>query len=256
MGLFERKCCDVCGEKLRLLGGVEFGSMSLCPDCADRISPWLDPEEEWDADSLQEHMKWREENRREAENFNITREIGEDMTVFLDEDAGLFAVTDDVDVENADIFSLDDIVECSLEVEEETEEDYDVDEEGNDISYDPPHLCCSYYFHMEILLDHPWISSICFPLNEDAVEVFSEDSVDPDTGEYDPEMDEAYLEYLDMADEIMLALTGEEPVEEGEEDEIVENGEFTVCPYCDSRVKWPADGRCPNCGGALDSGEI
>ena len=257
MGLFDRKYCDLCGEKIGLLGGVEFGGLSLCSDCGDRLSPWLDPEEEWDAGTLQEYLDWKEENRGLSEDFQVTREIGEDVYVYLDEDAGLFAVTEDVDPENAEIFRMEDILECSVETEEDCQEEFDVDEEGNDVSYDPPHLCYSYIFHMQIQLDHPWIREINFQLNNEALEVYSEDCMDEETGLYDPELDESYLEYQEMADEILIALTGEEPVEEGEEEEEDQwddpgpREETILCPYCNSRVRFTDNGRCPNCGGGL-----
>ena len=253
MGLFDKKICDLCGEKIGLFGGQEVGSAQLCSDCAGKLSPWLDPEGDWDVESLREHLAYREENREMAEEFHITREIGDSMYVYLDEDAGLFAVTDEVDVETADIISLDEVIECNLEVEEEEEEEFDIDEEGEDVSYDPPRFHCSYVFHMNIVLDHPFLEELNFQLNEDPVEVDSEDCLDPDTGEYDPELDEFYMEYLDMADEIMEALTGELPVDEEEESEEAGESEgFCVCPYCNSRVRWTDNGRCPNCGGSLD----
>ena len=250
MGLFDKKYCDLCGEKIGLFGGTEVGSATLCSDCADRLSPMLDPEGDWDVESLREHLAYREENRAEAEQFHTTREFGEDPYLYLDEDADFFAVTDEVDVENADIIHLDEVLECSLEVEEEEEEEFDVDDEGNDVSYDPPRFQYSYLFHMNIVLDHPFLEDLSFTINADPVEIYSEDCLDPDTGEYDPELDEFYMEYMDMADEIMEALTGEIP--ENVEEEAGEADGFCTCPYCNSRVRMTDNGRCPNCGGSLD----
>ena len=39
MGLFDKKYCDICGEKIGLLGNRKLEDGNLCKDCANQLSP-------------------------------------------------------------------------------------------------------------------------------------------------------------------------------------------------------------------------
>ena len=39
MGLFDKKYCDVCGEKIGLLGNRKLEDGNLCKSCASKLSP-------------------------------------------------------------------------------------------------------------------------------------------------------------------------------------------------------------------------
>ena len=41
MGLFDKKYCDVCGEKIGLLGNKKLEDANLCKNCASKLSPWF-----------------------------------------------------------------------------------------------------------------------------------------------------------------------------------------------------------------------
>ena len=41
MGLFDKKYCDICGEKIGLLGNRKLADGNLCKDCAAKLSPWF-----------------------------------------------------------------------------------------------------------------------------------------------------------------------------------------------------------------------
>ena len=255
MGLFDKKYCDICGEKIGLFGTRKVADGIICSDCASNLSPWFDDRRETDLESIRNQLELREANREDVAQFHITREFGEDMKVLLDDDNGWFMVTDatDFEFETPDVFLLDEVTECSLNVEEEEEELLDVDEEGNDVSYDPPRYEYTYNFQLQILLDHAYIDEINITLNEDPLEIEYTDRSFFGVGKFDPERDAEYRHYADMADEIMTALTGEEEYEEEcDEDCEEEDGEYTVCAYCNSRVKWTDNGRCPHCGGNLN----
>lgn len=38
MGLFDKKYCDVCGERIGLLGNRKLEDGNLCKDCARKLS--------------------------------------------------------------------------------------------------------------------------------------------------------------------------------------------------------------------------
>ena len=42
MGLFDKKFCDVCGDKIGLLGNRKLEDGNLCKNCAAKLSPWFD----------------------------------------------------------------------------------------------------------------------------------------------------------------------------------------------------------------------
>ena len=41
MGFFDKKYCDVCGEKIGLLGNRKLENGNLCKDCAAKLSPFF-----------------------------------------------------------------------------------------------------------------------------------------------------------------------------------------------------------------------
>ena len=42
MGLFDKKYCDICGEKIGLLGNCKLDDGNLCKECAKKLSPWFE----------------------------------------------------------------------------------------------------------------------------------------------------------------------------------------------------------------------
>ena len=42
MGLFDKKFCSVCGEKIKFLGNRKLEDGNLCGDCACKLSPWFE----------------------------------------------------------------------------------------------------------------------------------------------------------------------------------------------------------------------
>lgn len=42
MGLFDKKYCDICGEKIGLLGNCKLDDGNLCKECAQKLSPWFE----------------------------------------------------------------------------------------------------------------------------------------------------------------------------------------------------------------------
>lgn len=261
MGLFDKKYCDICGEKIGLLGNRKLEDGNICKDCAGKLSPWFNDRRHSDLASIKQQLEDREANREDVANFNVTLELGEDMKVLVDEDQGWFMVTDedesDLDDANPDVISFDEVVECNLNIDEEECELYYEDEDGDECSYSPRRFEYTYRFNMTITLDHPYLDEITFQLNEIPLTIEYSDRSFFGTGEFDPERDSEYRHYLDLADEIMDVLTSEEEYDDEEDGEYIEdeNGnevEIVTCPYCGSRSKLTYTGRCEQCGGNLN----
>ena len=41
MGLFDKKYCDICGEKISLLGNRKLADANMCKKCAAKLSRWF-----------------------------------------------------------------------------------------------------------------------------------------------------------------------------------------------------------------------
>lgn len=64
MGLFDKKYCDICGEKIGLLGNRKLSDGNLCKDCAAKLSPWFTERKQSTVEEIREQLRLREENRQ------------------------------------------------------------------------------------------------------------------------------------------------------------------------------------------------
>ena len=150
MGLFDKKYCDVCGERIGLLGNRKLEDGNLCKDCARKLSPWFSERRNSSVNEIKRQLEYREENRGRVEAFHITRTLGSGTKLLLDEDAGLFMVTSAKNIAeaNPDVLALSDVTGCTLDVEESSNELLHEDKDGNEVSYNPPRYEYSYDFYM------------------------------------------------------------------------------------------------------------
>lgn len=167
MGLFDKKYCDVCGEKIGLLGNRKLEDGNLCKDCAKKLSPFFSERKQSTVAEIKEQLAYREENERRLNSFRPTRTYGESMKVYIDDMAGTFIVTrmSNWKSENPDIIGLNQVTSCNLDIEEDRDELYYEDEEGNSKSYTPARYEYRYEFFVVINVNSPWFSQIRFSLN-------------------------------------------------------------------------------------------
>ena len=116
MGLFDKKYCDICGEKIGLLGNRKLEDGNLCKSCAAKLSPWFSDRRQSTVSEIREQLEYREANQEKVAAFHTTRTLGERTKVLLDEDAGLFMVTAARNLEeaNPDVLSFSDVTGCKL----------------------------------------------------------------------------------------------------------------------------------------------
>lgn len=93
MGLFDKKYCDICGEKIGLLGNRKLENGNLCKNCAKKLSPWFSDRRNSTVEEIRAQLTYREENQEKVAAFHTTRTLGTNTKVLLDEDAGKFMVT-------------------------------------------------------------------------------------------------------------------------------------------------------------------
>ena len=171
MGLFDKKYCDICGEKIGLLGNRKLEDGNLCKDCAKKLSPWFSDRRRSTVEDIKGQLAYREENREKAAQFRTTRSFGEDWKVLLDEDDRWFTVTRarDLAEANPDILDFDAITGCRMDIDESRTELTREDADGKDVSYVPPRYEYSYDFDVIISVRHPYFDEMRFRLNDSSV---------------------------------------------------------------------------------------
>ena len=167
MGLFDKKYCDICGEKIGLLGNRKLEDGNLCKNCAKKLSPWFNDRRQSTVAEIREQLAYREANREKVTAFRTTRTLGENTKVLLDEDAGLFMVTAARNLEDAnpDVLAFSDVTGCKLDIDEsKTEVEYK-DKAGNRQSFSPRRYAYSYDFYIVINVNNPYFDEMRFQVN-------------------------------------------------------------------------------------------
>lgn len=107
MGLFDKKYCDICGEKIGLLGNRKLDDGNLCKECAKKLSPWFEERRHSTVEDIKQQLEYREANKEKVQNFRITRRITtKKYTVFLDETQGNFTIAHNLDTKRKSGYSV------------------------------------------------------------------------------------------------------------------------------------------------------
>ena len=171
MGLFDKKYCDICGEKIGLLGNRKLEDGNLCKNCAKGLSPWFSERRHSTVNDIKEQLAYREENRTKAAQFRTTRAFGENCKVLLDEEHRWFTVTRarDLAEANPDILDYSALTGCRMDIDEERTEIMRKTADGKEESYVPPRYEYSYDFEIIITVQNPYFDEMRFRLNSSTV---------------------------------------------------------------------------------------
>ena len=228
-GLFEKKYCDFCGEKLGLFGNTTLAEGGhICKKCASQLSPWWSIGKTTSVTDIHEHLMYREENKAKVAEFKVTRSLGDSYKVLFDDEARRLIITSasDFTKSNPDVFDFDDVTTASWEVDENKSEVTTKDNEGKTISYNPKRYTYRYDFYITVYVKNPYFGTIRFKVNSSYVSVDPWDEYEaklaeynaalrahtgatPVTGDrYTPNLaeNEDYLNYRALCDEIVEAL--------------------------------------------------
>lgn len=200
MGLFDKKFCDVCGEKIGLLGNRKLEDGNLCKDCARKLSPFFSERRSSTVEEIKQQLAYREENKRLVPGFNSTKSYGAGYKkLYVDMNQRKFIVTDDKNWRdgNPDIIDFSQVTSVNTDVKEHRSEIYYKDNEGKNQSYNPRRYEYDYEFTAEIMVDSPWFTEIEFEL--------SDYSRRPDS-QYSPQ----YRDLEMMSSELVAVLTGQQ----------------------------------------------
>ncbi len=66
MGLFDKKYCDICGEKIGLLGNRKLENGNLCKECAKKLSPWFSDRRNSTVEEIKAQLAYRAENQEKG----------------------------------------------------------------------------------------------------------------------------------------------------------------------------------------------
>ena len=155
MGLFDKKYCDICGEKIGLLGNRKLEDGNCCKDCASKLSYWMTDRRSSTVEEIKQHLAYREANWDRVAAMKPTRTFGNGTKIYLDEEKGQFFVArySNWQGENPDVLDLSQVTACRTSVEEHKTELYDKDANGKRIRFDPPRYEVEYEFTVEIDVD-------------------------------------------------------------------------------------------------------
>ncbi len=174
MGLFDKKFCDFCGNKIGLLGNKKLEDANMCKDCASKLSPWFSERRHSTKSDIDKQLEYREQNKSAVAAFNATRTLGNTSTkLLIDDNARKFMVTSakDINTANPDVLDFSQAVGCDLDVKEHRSEIRRTDSNGHSVSYNPPRYKYSYEFHAIIRVNHPYFDEMKFALSNGSIEV-------------------------------------------------------------------------------------
>ena len=217
-GLFEKKNCDVCGNKIGLLGNRKLEDGNLCKDCAAKLSPWFSERRHSTLAEIKQQLQYREENKNAVTLFNTTRTFGKYYQISLDDNARKFMVTNSgrIAEANPDVLDFAQITGCDLDINESRSELKQKNAEGKQVSYDPPRYEYSYNFYCTIRVNAPYFDEMRFPLNSGSVRT-GEQAMSRANNGWNMRTDftsslirnsgvNEYYEYMNMGNEIRQAL--------------------------------------------------
>lgn len=260
MGLFDKKYCDICGEKIGLLGNRKLEDGNLCKNCEKKLSPWFSERRSSTVAEIREQLEWREKNRERTMQFSTTRSFGERTKLLLDETHQWFTITRATNLagDNPDILDLSVITGCRMDIDgNRTELKIETkDSDGKTVrkSYNPPRYEYDYDFYIIVSVNVPYFNEMKFKLNDSSVYIpFSSNGVAWSGGRFvqspqEPLENPDYRRYKEMCDEICSLLGNvrskavpEEPARQS-----------WVCPYCNT----VNEGKfCEGCGSAQSTTE-
>lgn len=241
MGFLKKKTCDVCGAKIGLLGNRKLEDGNICKTCAKKLSPWFSERRNSSLADINQQLIYREDNKRKVSAFNVSRELGSNPRVLIDDKSNNFMVSFDEDYinENPDVININDVSECALDIDEKKTEIMRLDKDGKEISHMIRRYDYSYDFYVDISIDNPYFDNIRFKLNSFAIDGNSRH-------EYD--------EYKSMGDAICDNLRnriGTLNLNETKQKDISASKTTAFCPHCGAPTKANGSNFCQSCGSPL-----
>lgn len=131
MGLFEKKFCDICGDKVNMLTQQKLSDGYLCSDCKHKLGSFTSGWKQRTVDDVKRHLELREQNKQKYQQFNCSATAGGSNST-IQVDFGnrwfIFAISNrDYKSGNPQIFDFSQLQDFWLEQEYRTLTDSDHD---------------------------------------------------------------------------------------------------------------------------------
>ena len=167
MALFEKKFCDICGEKIGLLGNRKLEDGNICKNCAGKLSPFFSDRKRSTLEEIKQQLAYREQNEQNLNSFHPTMTLGNSTKVYIDQQQGKFIVSSSSDwrKKNPDIIDISQVTGCETRIEEHKTEIFYKSPDGKNTSFNPRRYEYSYEFETVIYVNSPWFNEIKFELS-------------------------------------------------------------------------------------------
>ena len=93
MGLFDKKYCDICGQKIGFFGNRKLENGNLCNDCAKKLSPFFSERRNSTVEDIRRQLAYREENEKKLAAFFPSLTFDGSKKVYIDPMRERFIVT-------------------------------------------------------------------------------------------------------------------------------------------------------------------
>ena len=251
--LFDKKVCDFCEGEIGLFGNRKLEDGNMCKDCAAKLSPFFSERRKSTVAEIREQLEYREANKSDVAAFSVTRTLGRDTKVLIDEDARKFMVTSSSNYRdvNPDVLNFSQVTGVDLDIEENSDEVYRETNDGDEVSYNPPRYTFRYDFHLRINVNHPYFDEIEFDLG-DGVELNGGQAMTY-AQRPDPRWDREYKELEDLGNEIKEILTNCRAQAREEAAAAAAPKAAVTCPWCGATTTPDGSGCCEYCGGSVNN---
>lgn len=253
MGLFDKKFCGVCGQKIGLFGNRKLEDGNLCKDCAAKLSPWFSERRSSTLDEIKAQLAYREENKEKVAAFRPTRTLGKSTKVLIDEDAGKFLVTSANNWRDAnpDVLDFADVTGCEIDINESKHELKQKGPDGKDVSYNPPRYEFDYDFYCDIRVNHPYFNQIRFRINPSTIRSETTGGA-MRFGKITPPLTIEYQECKETGNEIKEALLNVRRQVREAVAAAAAPKKSVVCPFCGATTTPTEGGCCEYCGAPVN----
>ena len=131
MGLFDKKFCDVCGEKVNMLTQQKLSDGYLCSDCKHKLGSFTSGWKQRSVEDVKKHLELREQNKQKYQQFSCTATAGgrnNAIQVDFNNRCFIFAIDNrDFKSGNPQVFEFSQLQDFWLEQEFRTLSDSDRD---------------------------------------------------------------------------------------------------------------------------------
>ncbi|MBR2589493.1 MAG: DUF4428 domain-containing protein [Clostridia bacterium] len=186
MGLFKKENCCLCGGKTGLLDKKCLDG-KVCKECRKKLSVWFEDYKNTDKAALESQLAARASDAAQVRNYNFNKVFGAFGVILLDEAARKFIAfpdtssslfgnrrkvtgLDDVIDLGPDIIDFDAVEDFEIDIKEMTREEKQM-VDGQQVSYNPPHILYMETFTLRLKLHHPYIQAMNIQLNDGAVQI-------------------------------------------------------------------------------------